>query len=121
VRTGEGWGAYVTGDGRADFLAKLGFTPAPAVEALKKDSFYIQLSQEQLDLVNADLTVVFLIQATLDTVKNDKLFQAVPSVKAGHVAYMDDPMISNAFSSASVGGLSYAVDKVTPLLATALG
>ncbi len=121
VRTGEGWGAYVTGDGRADFLAKLGFTPAPAIEALKKDSFYIQLSQEQLDLVNADLTVVFLIQATLDTVKNDKLFQAVPSVKAGHVAYMDDPVISSAFSSASVGGLSFAIDKVTPLLATALG
>jgi iron complex transport system substrate-binding protein len=121
VRTGEGWGAYVTGDGRVDFLTKLGFTPAPAIEAKKAGSFYIQLSQEQLDLVNADLTVVFLIQSTLDTVKNDKLFQAVPSVKAGHVAYMDDPAISNAFSSSSVGGLSYAVDKVTPLLATALG
>ncbi len=121
VRTGAGWGAYVTGDGRVDFLTKLGFTAAPAVEALKKDSFYIQLSAEQLDLVNADLTVVFLIQSTLDTVKNDKLFQAVPSVKAGQVAYLDDPAISNALSSASVGGLSYAVDKVTPLLATALG
>jgi iron complex transport system substrate-binding protein len=121
VRTGEGWGAYVTGDGRVDFLTKLGFTSAPAIEAKKTDSFYIQLSQEQLDLVNADLTVVFLIQATLDQVKSDKLFQAVPSVKAGHVAYMDDKDISNAFSSSSIAGLSYAVDKVTPLLASAIG
>ncbi|GIE95602.1 ABC transporter substrate-binding protein [Paractinoplanes rishiriensis] len=121
VRTGDGWGAYVTGDGRVDFLTKLGFTPAPAIEAKKTNSFYIQLSQEQLDLLDADLTVVFLIQATLDTVKNDKLFQAVPSVQAGHVAYMDDADISAAFSSSSVGGLSYAVDKVTPLLAAALG
>ncbi|MBM2619037.1 ABC transporter substrate-binding protein [Actinoplanes sp. LDG1-06] len=121
ARTGDGWGAYVTGDGRVDFLTKLGFKNAPAIEALKKDSFYITLSNEQLDLANADVTVVFLIQATLDQVKSDKLFQAVPSVKAGHVAYMDDKDISNAFSSASVAGLSYAVDKVTPLLATAAG
>ncbi|MET0424634.1 MAG: ABC transporter substrate-binding protein [Actinoplanes sp.] len=121
VRTGEGWGAYVTGDGRVDFLTKLGFVSAPAIEAKKTNSFYIQLSQEQLDLVNADLTVVFLIQATLDQVKSDKLFQAVPSVKAGHVAYMDNQDISNAFSSSSIAGLSYAVDKVTPLLASAIG
>ncbi|XVU26114.1 iron-siderophore ABC transporter substrate-binding protein [Actinoplanes sp. CA-054009] len=121
ARTGDGWGAYVTGDGRVDFLEKLGFKNAPKIEALKKDSFYIPLSNEQLDLADANVTVVFLIQATLDQVKNDKIFQAVPSVKAGHVAYMDDTNISNAFSSSSVGGLSYAVDKVTPLLASALG
>jgi iron complex transport system substrate-binding protein len=121
ARTGDGWGAYVTGDGRVDFLQKLGFKNAPAIEAKKTNSFYIPLSNEQLDLADADVTVVFLIQATLDQVKSDKLFQAVPSVKAGHVAYMDDKNISNAFSSSSVGGLSYAVDKVVPLLATALG
>lgn len=121
ARTGDGWGAYVTGDGRVDFLTKLGFKNAPAIEALKKDSFYIPLSNEQLDLADADLTVVFLIQSTLAQVKGDKLFQAVPSVKAGHVAYMDNKDISNAFSSASVGGLSYAVDQVTPLLASSLG
>ncbi|GID26311.1 iron-siderophore ABC transporter substrate-binding protein [Paractinoplanes brasiliensis] len=121
ARTGEGWGAYVSGDGRVDFLTKLGFKNAPAIEALKKDSFYITLSNEQLDLADADVTVVFLIQATLDQVKGDKLFQAVPSVKAGHVAYMDNQDISNAFSSSSVAGLSYAVDKVTPLLAAAAG
>ena len=121
ARTGEGWGAYVTGDGRVDFLQKLGFKNAPAIEAKKTNSFYIPLSSEQLDLANADLTVVFLIQATLAQAKGDKLFQAVPSVKAGHVAYMDDKDISNAFSSSSVAGLSYAVDKVTPLLATAIG
>ena len=121
AKTGDGWGGYVSGDGRVDFLTKLGFQNAPAIEALKTDSFYIPLSNEQLDLANADVTVVFLIQATLAQAKADKLFQAVPSVKAGHVAYMDDKDISNAFSSSSVAGLSFAVDKVTPLLATAVG
>ncbi|GAA0516621.1 ABC transporter substrate-binding protein [Paractinoplanes deccanensis] len=121
ARTGDGWGAYVSGDGRVDFLQKLGFKNAPAIEKLKTNNFYIPLSNEQLDLADADVTVVFLIQATLDQVKSDKIFQAVPSVKAGHVAYMDNKDISTAFSSNSVGGLSYAIDKVTPLLAGALG
>jgi iron complex transport system substrate-binding protein len=121
VKTSEGWGAYVSGDGRVEFLKKLGFTDAPAIEAKKGDTFFISLSPEQLNLLNADLTVVFLIGVPLSSVKSDKLFQAVPSVKAGHVAYMDDKDISTAFSSASVGGLSYAIDKVTPLLSAALG
>lgn len=121
VKTSESWGAYVTGDGRVDFLTKLGFTDAPAIEAKKGDSFFINLSAEQLNLLNADVTVVFLIGVDVSTVKNDKLFQAVPSVKAGHVAYLDNKDISTAFSSNSVGGLSYAIDKVVPLLQSALG
>ena len=121
VKTSAGWGAYVSGDGRVDFLTKLGFTAAPKVEALKKDAFFINLSNEQLNTLDADLTTVFMIGLTADEVKADKLLQAVPSVKAGHVAYLDDAAISNAFSSNSVLGLKYALETVPALLAPALG
>jgi iron complex transport system substrate-binding protein len=121
VKTAQGWGAYVSGDGRVDFLQKLGFTDAPAVEALKKDNFYISLSQEQVGLLNADLTTIFMIGVKTDEVKSDKLLQVVPSVKAGHVVYLDDNAISAAFSSNSVLGLQYALEKVPPMLAAALG
>ncbi len=121
VKTSQGWGAYVTGDGRVDFLTKLGFVASPKVEALKTDGFSITLSNEQLNTLDADLTTVFMIGLTAADVKADKLLQAVPSVKAGHVAYLDDSAISNAFSSNSVLGLKYALEKVPPLLAPALG
>ncbi|GAA2507737.1 ABC transporter substrate-binding protein [Winogradskya humida] len=120
VKSGTGWGAYVSGDGRVDFLQKLGFKDAPAVEALKADSFFIPLSQEKVSLLDADLTTVFMIGVTAADVKSDKLLQAVPSVKAGHVVYLDDNGISTAFSSNSVLGLKYALEKVPPLLAAAL-
>ncbi|MFI5931554.1 iron-siderophore ABC transporter substrate-binding protein [Actinoplanes sp. NPDC051494] len=120
VKTSEGWGAYVSGDGRVDFLQKLGFKDAPAVEALKKDSFFISLSQEQVNLLDADLTTVFMIGVEADVVKSDKLLQAVPSVKAGHVVYLDNKDISTAFSSNSILGLKYALEQVPPLLAAAL-
>ena len=120
VKTSEGWGAYVSGDGRVDFLQKLGLEDAPAIEALKKETFFIELSQEQVNLLDADLTTIFMIGVPVAEVKGDKLLQAVPSVKAGHVVYLDDPAISAAFSSNSVLGLKYALEKVPPLLATAL-
>ncbi|WP_067507880.1 iron-siderophore ABC transporter substrate-binding protein [Actinoplanes sp. TFC3] len=121
VKSSQGWGAYVSGDGRIDFLQKLGFKNADKVEALKKDNFFIPLSQEQVGLLDADLTTIFMIGVKTDEVKNDKLLQNVPSVKAGHVVYLDDPAISNAFSSNSVLGIRYALDKVPPLLSAALG
>ncbi|MEU1808260.1 iron-siderophore ABC transporter substrate-binding protein [Micromonospora sp. WMMD1076] len=120
VKTSQGWGAYVSGDGRVDFLQKLGFTSAPAVEALKKDNFFIPISSEQVSMLDADLTTVFTIGISADEVKKDKLLQAVPSVKAGRAVYLDDKAIADAFSSNSVLGLAYALEKVPPLLAPAL-
>ncbi|MFI5835708.1 ABC transporter substrate-binding protein [Micromonospora sp. NPDC051300] len=120
VKTGQGWGAYVSGDGRVDFLQKLGFTNAPDIEGLKGDNFFVPLNQEQVGKLDADLTTIFLIGVTSDSVKSDKLVQAVPSVEAGRAVYLDDKAISDAFSSNSVLGLTYALDKVPPLLAGTL-
>ncbi|MGW5366140.1 hypothetical protein [Actinopolymorpha pittospori] len=41
-------------------------------------------------------------------------------MQAGRVVYLDDKAVAKAFSSASALGLSYALDRVTPLLAAAL-
>ncbi len=120
-KTSRGWGAYVGGSGRVDFLAKLGFTPSPQIEALKGDTFSIQISDEKLNTLDADLTTVTMIGVSADEVKADKLLQAVPSVKAGRVVYLDNKDISSAFASNSVLGYKYALETVPPLLASALG
>ncbi|WP_033344013.1 ABC transporter substrate-binding protein [Catenuloplanes japonicus] len=120
-RTVRGWGAYVGGSGRVDFLAGLGFTPSPAIEALKGDTFSIQISDEKINTLDADLTTITMIGITADEVKGDKLLQSVPSVSAGHVVYLDNKDISSAFASNSVLGYRYALETVPPLLAAALG
>lgn len=120
VKTSQGWGAYVA-DGRVDFLTRLGFTNSPKIEAMKGESFSVSLSNEQLDNLDADVTVIFMIGIDVANVKADKLLQAVPSVKAGHVVYLDDKSISSAFSSNSALGIEYALEKVPPLLAAGLG
>ncbi|WP_033341737.1 iron-siderophore ABC transporter substrate-binding protein [Catenuloplanes japonicus] len=121
VKTSQGWGAYVSSDIRVGLMEKLGFKNATAIEEKKGESFFVSLSNEQLNLLDADLTVIFMIGVEPAEIKADKLLQAVPSVQAGHVVYMEDAGISSAFSSGSVLGLGYALDKVPPMLAAALG
>src|SRR3954454_16080972 len=88
-RTFEGYGAYVDGDTRVDFMTRLGFTNSPAVQALAGDSFSVPISNEQLPLLDADLTVMFPIYIGADTITGDPLFASVPSVQAGHAVVLD--------------------------------
>ncbi|GLY08182.1 ABC transporter substrate-binding protein [Actinoplanes sp. NBRC 101535] len=118
-RTKTAYGAYVNSN-RFEFMQKLGFVIPPALDKIRGENFSVPISAEQLDLLNADLDVVFMIGTTKQTLLDDKLFQAVPSVKAGHVVYLEDKTISTAFASASVLGLQYAIDKAVPLFAAAV-
>jgi iron complex transport system substrate-binding protein len=119
-RTSDGYGAYVGGTGRVDFVQRLGFTNNPKVEAKATEGFSIKISQEQLDLLDADLTVMAPIGVDASTISDDPLFKAVPSVKAGHVVVFTDKTLSSAFATDSILSIGYALDKVVPLFAAAL-
>ncbi|NEA30630.1 iron-siderophore ABC transporter substrate-binding protein [Streptomyces sp. SID13031] len=119
-RTSEGYGAYVSGTGRVDFVQRLGFENNPKVEALATEGFAIKVSQEKLDLLDADLTVMAPIGVDAAKISDDPLFKAVPSVKAGHVVVFTDKTLSSAFATDSILSIGYALDKVVPLFAAAL-
>lgn len=115
-----GWGAYVTGDGRVDFMESLGFTANPQIEALKGDSFSVSLSAEQLSLLEADLVVVFPIGASAAEITANPVLQALPATRAGRLVVLDDTTLTNAFSSATTLGLAYALENAVPLFAAAV-
>ncbi|TDD59321.1 iron-siderophore ABC transporter substrate-binding protein [Kribbella antibiotica] len=119
-RTSDGYGAYTAGTGRVDFVQRLGFTNNPKVEAKATEGFSIKVSQEQLDLLDADLTVMAPIGVDASKITDDPLFQKVPSVKAGHVVVFNDKTLSSAFATDSILSIGYALDKVVPLFAAAL-
>ncbi|WP_433869063.1 iron-siderophore ABC transporter substrate-binding protein [Saccharopolyspora sp. CA-218241] len=120
ARSTSGYGAYVNGDVRVDFLRALGFRNSPAVQDLAAGNFFVPISNERLGLLDADLTVATAIGVDSSEITSDPLFQAVPSVRAGRSVVLDDPTVSQAFASASVHGLSYALDAVVPRLAEAM-
>ncbi|MFE4451943.1 iron-siderophore ABC transporter substrate-binding protein [Streptomyces sp. NPDC056796] len=119
-RTSEGYGAYVSGTGRVDFVERLGFENNPAVEAKAGEGFSVSVSKENLDLLDADLTVMAPIGIPATDISDDPLYKAVPSVKAGHSLIFDDQGISQAFATDSVLSTGYALEKVVPLFAEKL-
>lgn len=117
-----GWGAYVTGDARVDLLTGLGFTQNPDVDAAAEDGqFYVTVSEEKLDLLDADLVVAIPIYVEASAITDDELFEAVPAVADGRVVVIDDTDVANAFSAGTALSIGYALDAVTPLLTGALG
>lgn len=115
------WGAYMSKDLRVQFMEQLGFVNSEAVEALDTGSFYVELSPESLDVLDADLTVAFpFVIADVATIHADPLFNAVPSVAAGNAVVLDDEDLTAAFSDGSASALLFAIERAVPLFAAAV-
>ncbi|PRY41240.1 iron complex transport system substrate-binding protein [Geodermatophilus tzadiensis] len=118
--TSEGFGAYVRGDTRVDFMEALGFTNKPAIEDLAGESFFVPVSDEQVGLLDAPLTVVFPIFVDPAQITGNPLWQTLGSVQAGNALVLEDEALVNAFSSGSVLGTEYALQNAVPLFAETL-
>jgi ABC-type Fe3+-hydroxamate transport system substrate-binding protein len=118
--TSEGFGAYVRGDSRVAFMEQLGFRNKKAIQDLATENFFVPVSEEQVSLLDADLSVVFPIFVDASEITSNPLWQTLPSVQAGHAVVLDDETVLNAFSSASAPGLLYALETAVPRFAAAL-
>jgi iron complex transport system substrate-binding protein len=105
----DGFGAYLKGDARIDFMTRLGFKTKDAVEKLGTGSFYVKVSDEQLDLLDADVTVVLPIGPDPKEITDNKLFQKIPSVVAGRSIILDKDT-SNAFSLGTIPSILWTIN-----------
>lgn len=121
TRTSEGWGAYVEGSERVRFLEQLGFEQSPEIAAIDPNAggFSVDISSEQLDLLDADLIVAFPIFIETTEITDDPQFQAVPAVADGRALVIDGDL-SAAYSLGSPLSTRYAIDTIVPLIADAL-
>ncbi|MEN5074234.1 iron-siderophore ABC transporter substrate-binding protein [Isoptericola cucumis] len=122
TRTSEGWGAYIEGSERVEFLERLGFQQSPTIDGLKAGAtgFSVDISDEQLDLLDADLIVAFPIFIDKAEITDDPQWQAIPAVEKGHDVVIDGDLQS-AYSLGTAESQIYAVDELTGLIEDALG
>ncbi|MDV8021721.1 iron-siderophore ABC transporter substrate-binding protein [Rhodococcus sp. IEGM 1330] len=114
-------GAYVRGDTRVDFLESLGLTNTPAIQTLAEPgAFNIELSEENISALDADLTVMFPIGTGPEVITENPSIQGLPSARDGRLVVLGDTNLSNAFSAASVAGTRYALENAVPLFAAPL-
>ncbi|MGY1635779.1 iron-siderophore ABC transporter substrate-binding protein [Geodermatophilus sp. SYSU D00742] len=118
--TSEGFGAYVRGDSRVDFMEQLGFVNKPAVQELSGTNFFVPVSDEEVSLLDAPLTVVFPIFVEVSAITSNPVWGTLPSVQQGNALVLEDQDLVSAFSSGTPLGIEYALDNAVPLFADTL-
>lgn len=114
------YGVFTPGDARGAFMADLGFTLPPAVAALDTgESFFIDVSAERLDLLDADVLVVLTDDSTRAGVESDPVLARLPVVQRGALVL---PTVDErgAMTYNSVLSVPYGVDALVPKIAAAL-
>jgi iron complex transport system substrate-binding protein len=116
------YGPYASTDLRGRFMTKLGFSIPEKIEKLAGGKFYAAVSDERLDLLEADVLVVLGGIRPDDKKKlaADKSFQNLKAVKEGRMVYVDSYELSMAVSASSIMSLPFALDGLVPLLAKAV-
>ncbi|ROP74732.1 iron-siderophore ABC transporter substrate-binding protein [Curtobacterium sp. PhB115] len=117
----EGFGAYASTDSRSSFMKNLGFTIPADIDKEAGKAFSVTLSDENLDLLDADLTLILPIYVDASEAEGNKLFQKVPSVEAGHSIVFDDKDVSSAFSMGTTAAIEWALDKLPAQFEEKLG
>lgn len=118
--SGTGYGAYISSNSRLEFMKKLGFVTSPTIDSIVPRGFSVPVSGEKLDLLDADLLVVFPIEKSPSDVTDNPLFQRIPAVADGRYIVFDDPVVAKSYSTNSVLSIGYALDSVVPAVASAL-
>lgn len=121
TRTSEGWGAYIEGGERVQFMQALGFVQNPDIAELDTSAsgFSVDISSERLDLLDADLIVAFPIWIETAEITDDPAFNAVPAVQDGRAVIIDGDL-SAAYSLGTTAARLYAIDELVPLITDAL-
>ena len=122
TKTSETWGAYVEGSDRVTFLKDLGFVQNPKIAALpaSANGFSVNLSSEQLDLLDADLITAFPIFIPTTDITDDPLWKQIPAVAAGHSVVIDGDL-AQAYSLGTTLATKYAIEQMVPKIKAAIG
>jgi iron complex transport system substrate-binding protein len=101
-------------------MEQLGFVNKPAIQELSGTNFFVSVSDEQVSLLDAPLTVVFPIFVEASAITSNPVWGTLPSVQQGHALVLEDQNLVSAFSSGTPLGIEFALENAVPLFAEAL-
>jgi iron complex transport system substrate-binding protein len=115
------YGVYTPRDGRGQFMAELGFELPPAIAALDDGTdFFIELSQEEVGLLDADVLVMLAnAPEARQFVDEDRVLQQVPVVQEGRMVIPDTDTRGSITYNTPLS-VPYAMEHLVPELAEVL-
>ena len=117
------FGFYTSQDSRGRFFTDLGFVVPEELVQIAGESFYANISLEQIKLIDQDLIAVVnlqFVEGGRDTLESDVLFSQLDAVKESRVVYLDEQS-ENALGYSSPLSLSYALEAALPQLTAIFG
>lgn len=122
--SGGTYGFYTAQDARARFFEDLGFVVPETLVDIAGESFYANLSEERLDLLDQDLLVLLDVQFTEGdaqrSVAEDPLLSQLSAVQEGRVLSVTGDAI-DALQFGTVLSLGYLLENLVPEVAEAVG
>jgi len=114
-------GVFTDGDNRGHMLTELGFAIPEEIVAIAGDSFYADISPEQIGLLDNDLMVYTSYPASdREKVEALPLFQDLTALQEGRTVFVDDAL-GGAMAFSSTLSIPYALDALVPQIRAALG
>ncbi|MGA9870789.1 MAG: iron-siderophore ABC transporter substrate-binding protein [Rhodococcus sp. (in: high G+C Gram-positive bacteria)] len=115
------YAGFLPGDGRGQFLTGLGFQIPEAVTSRDTgDTFYVEVSAENVNLLDADVMLVLGPDENFDIVAENPAFANTTAGRNGAIvpATIDQ---RGAITYNSVLSIPYAIDNLAPRIADAIG
>ncbi|AHY45453.1 ABC-type Fe3+-hydroxamate transport system periplasmic component [Rubrobacter radiotolerans] len=119
--TGESFGVFAEEDLRSRFFTSLGFTVPEEFTELAGDSFFANLSEEQVELLEADVLVwdqISFTEGGRRAIEENPLINRIPAMQEGRVVYLEG-LTEEAFGWQSPLSIPYALEQIVPMLAEA--
>jgi len=111
---------YLPTDPRAAYLTDLGLAFPESISKLGADSFSIEVSAENIDVLkDADILVAYGNDDLLKALQSDALLGTVPAVKNGAVALIEDGSVLSASCTPSALSIPATIDEYLEILGNA--
>jgi iron complex transport system substrate-binding protein len=113
---------YSPTDPRGAFLTELGMEyPESITSQIKDDSFYIEVSAENADMLNdVDIFVSYGNDDTLAALQADPILGKIPAVERGSVVIIGDNTPLAAAGNPNPLSIAYSIDEYLTLLSEAV-
>lgn len=125
--SGGQYGYYTGQDSRGRFFTDLGFVVPQELDELAGESFYANISEERLDLLDQDLLVFLALQfneegseAAMEMIASDELLGQLDAMQDGRILFVSDEY-DDALQFSTILSLDYLLDGLVPEIAAIVG
>ncbi|MEM9520054.1 MAG: iron-siderophore ABC transporter substrate-binding protein [Actinomycetota bacterium] len=113
-------GVYASSDVRAQILESIGFVTPPEYDELAGDAFYVNVSEERVDLFDTDVIVwIATNDVVMQGVIDSPIREIMRAPSEGREVFTST-LVSGAFSFASPLSIDFLLDELVPELALAI-